>query len=446
MTNNRGFTLIEMLITMVLVIVVIMITGSAFESILKSTGRLVSSEESNIEGVIGLEMFRHDLQQAGYGIPDTFLSPVPVYTEASTTVTTSPAYICNDAPSGVPRPIASLDSLSGASDSNAEISSPDTGSADETSFSILDDTDYLAIKATTVGQSKASKKWTYQNYSAESGVAFSQKAPNKWPNSEDNLKDNDMAIVVKRAFLDDGTITNTLIFNNNNTAIADKYWPANPTVNMNNDFNPGNADPTYYLYGVDKYSAHGLGMPFNRADYFVARPATIPTTCASNTGILYKATVNHVDGRLNYKPLLDCVANMQVVFGWDVNSDGLITESSAYGDTVSVSGTASGATIKAIMLDPIKIRKTLKYIKVYIMAQDGRKDMNFINNNIVMNNTYSVVVGDANTSSSNTSSSLSNSASNVSITKGYTAAELTAKGWLNYRWKIYRIVVKPKNL
>ncbi|MEI7817421.1 MAG: prepilin-type N-terminal cleavage/methylation domain-containing protein [Desulfuromonadales bacterium] len=444
MTNNKGFTLIEMLVTMTLVILVIMITGSAFESILKSTGRLVASEESNIEGMIGLEMFRYDLQQSGYGIPDTFLSLAPKYVEASY----APANLFNDGKGtstagNVPRPIVSLDSVSGASDTNAEISTSETSSS-TSSFSILDGTDYLAIKATTVGHSKASKKWTYLNYSAVLGSVFSAKAPNKWPNTEDNFKSDDMTIVIKRAFLDDGTITNTLIFNNNNTGVAGTYWPGNPTVNMNSDFNPGKADPTYFLYGVNNYSASGLGMPFNRADFFVARPATtssIPTMCASNTGILYKATVNHDGGKLNYKPLLDCVADMQVVFGWDVNNDGIITESSAYGSSVSVSGTASGDSIKAIMLDAIKIRKTLKYIKVYIMAQEGRKDLNFKNTDMLMNNTYSVVVGDA-----NTSASLYNSASNVSITKGYTAADLTAKGWLNYRWKIYRIVVRPKNL
>ena len=449
MSNNKGFTLIEMLITMALVIVVIMITGSAFESILKSTGRLVASEESNIEGVIGLEMFRHDLQQTGYGLPNAFQTPALKYIEASN----EPAKLLNDGKGAttageVPRPIVSWEFSADTSDANAEISTSDTATT-SASFSILGGTDYLAIKATTVGRSKASKKWTYLNYSAPLGSAFSAKAPNSWPNTEDNLKSGDRAVVIKRSFSNSGT-TSTLIFNNNNSGDPLIYWTSNATVNMNDNFNPGPSDPTYYLYGVDDGS---LGMPFNRADYFVARPSTatsIPATCAPGTGILYKATVNHIGGKLNYMPLLDCVADMQVVFGWDVNGDGLITESSAYSNSVSVSGTASGSAIKDIMLDPIvntssgttrnRIRETLKYIKVYIMAQDGRKDLNFKNTDIVMNNTYSVVVGDA-----NTSTALSNSASNVSITKGYNAAELASKGWQNYRWKIYRIVVRPKN-
>ena len=73
MKNNRGFTLLEIIITMALVIVVIVITGSAFNSILKTSGRLVASEESNIEGVVGLEMFRHDIQQAGFGLAHSFV-------------------------------------------------------------------------------------------------------------------------------------------------------------------------------------------------------------------------------------------------------------------------------------------------------------------------------------------------------------------------------------
>lgn len=433
MTNNKGFTLIEMLITMVLVIVVIMITGTAFESILKNSGRLISSEESNIEGVVGLEMFRHDLQQMGYGIPDAFQLPIN-YPEA----TVAPANLLNDghgtASAGdIPRAVVSLDAMSGYATGNT--------------YNVLTGTDYLAVKATTVGRNKASKKWTYLRYSGAAG-APSELAPNTWSNPEDNFKQSDKVIVLKRSFTDTGT-TNTLIYNNNNTGVATIYWSSTPTVLMSDNFNPGSTDPTYYLYGVDDGA---LGMPFNRADFFVARPSTassIPTTCAYKTGILYKATVNHADGRLNYMPLLDCVADMQVVFGWDVNSDGVITESSAYSDTaseISVSGTASNAAIQAIMIDANEIRKKLKYIKVYIMAQDGRRDASYKNTDILMNNTYSVVVGDANTRDINTSTSLSNSASNVSITKGYTAAELASKDWLNYRWKVYRIVVKPKNL
>ena len=74
------------------------------------------------------------------------------------------------------------------------------------------------------------------------------------------------------------------------------------------------------------------------------------------------------------------------------------------------------------MESPVEIRNKLKYVKVYIMAQEGRKDSGFTN-------TAPINVGDV-----------------ASITKSYTVANLTTNGWLNYRWKIFRIVVYPKNL
>ncbi len=61
-----------------------------------------------------------------------------------------------------------------------------------------------------------------------------------------------------------------------------------------------------------------------------------------DTGILYKTTVNHADGKLTYIPVLDCVLDMQVVLGWDLNGDGLIdTWSNADGSVVSGVGTVA---------------------------------------------------------------------------------------------------------
>lgn len=412
MNNNKGFTLLELLITMVLVIVVIMITGSAFESILKSTGRITSSEESNIEGQVGLEMFRHDLQQAGFGLPTAFQSIPPQYTEA----TVEPAKKLNDSPNNVPRAVASLESIAG-------------------SWNVLAGTDYLAIKATTVGRSSASQKWTYLAYTSSP----SGKKPNQWSNQADNLSSTDRVIVLNRTFSSSGKVNNVLVYN---TDVPATFWPSDPTNSLTDSaFNPTAQSQVYFLYGVDVAS---LGMPFNRSDYFVARPATttqMPASCAPGTGILYKANVDHGDGTLKDYPLLDCVADMQLVFGWDVNGDGVIDESGAYDTDVanislsSESG-ATKATIKAIMENPEDISNKLKYIKVYIMAQEGQKDNRFTNTNTLVSNTLSVVVGDPGP----------NPSSNISLTKGYNVSQLTAKGWLNYRWKIYRIMVRPKNL
>ena len=386
MRNNHGFTLIELLITMGLFIVVILISTSAFESILKTSGKLVASEESNIEGIVGLEMFRHDLQQLGFGLPSAFQT-TPTYLEAS-----SGPNGLNDSPNSVPRAVVSFENYSGHGD-------------------------YLAVKGASVGNNKTSQKWTYKTYSS---VAKPAKV---WSIAADNMKTTSKVVILDRAFTKDGQLVNTMV---NTTATDWNSYYAIYTDSSTPSPSPVDSSQIYYLYGIDDNIT--LRMPFNRADYYVKRPAdssVVPSWCAPNIGILYKGTVSHSNGNLTEYPLVDCVADMQVVFGWDIAGNGVIDESSAYSSNsanISVSGTASPADIQLIMQSPEEIRNKLKYIKVYIMVQDGRKDINYSNNS-------KIVVGDI-----------------ESITKGYDVASLTSKGWLNYRWKVYRLVVKPKNL
>lgn len=418
MKNTQGFTLIEMLVSMGLVVAVIMITASAFNTILKTTGSLVAGEESNIEGVVGLEMFRHDLEQSGFGLPHAFSSNAPKYVEA----TVAPANKMNDGlgtsiAGNVPRAIASWNDLLGASDATSDST---------VTYNVLAATDYLAIKASSVGASTAAQKWTYLTYSSGGKPAKS------WPNPADNLvASDDRVIVVDRSFTPSGGVINTLVTDPNDT--SNTYW-VNYTNNLfDAAFAPKSAQQIHYLYGIAENT--NLAMPFNRADFFVARPSNtqkIPASCAPDVGILYKATVNHgasggtATGHLTYMPLLDCVADMQVVFGWDRDGTGAIEESSAYESDsakISVSGSLAPAQLKSIMESPDDIRNKLRYIKVYIMAQEGRKSSTYTNR-------APINVGDP---------------TNTGLTKSYSLADLTTKGWLNYHWKIYRIVVKPKN-
>jgi hypothetical protein len=77
------------------------------------------------------------------------------------------------------------------------------------------------------------------------------------------------------------------------------------------------------------------------------------------------------------------------------------------------------------------IRSNLKVIKIYILAQNGKKDTGY-------------------TSPSQLEVSDNGEAS---ITRPVTPSNIENKGifslatnQLNYRWKLYRIVVRPKNL
>jgi hypothetical protein len=132
--------------------------------------------------------------------------------------------------------------------------------------------------------------------------------------------------------------------------------------------------------------------------------------------------LNHnASGTYTDYPILDCVADMQIVFGWNTTG---VTNSVDYWTNADASAN-SGTTTPAFpvnMSDPDYIRQHLKLIKVYLLAQDGGRDRNFRNSN------SSLVVGDSGEST---------------LTK---FANLTTANKKNYRWKVHKIVVSPKNL
>ncbi len=409
--NQKGFTLVELIVTMAVFILVIMIATDAFNVILTQSSKLMKSEESNIEGIIGLEQFRHDIQQGGYGLPHQFPATAPVYTEA--TGTTASTY--NDAPSGVPRPFTSGNALVGTSGG---------GSAGN----IVDGSDYLVIRGSTVGRSNTSQRWTYLRYTSLNP------RPNSWPSSKENIDSSAWVIVLKRTF-SSGTYHNELVVdasqsNNTNLYFSPNY---NPAGFIASNFNPTAPNEIYSIYGIDK---DDIRMPFNRTDYFVSRPtSSMPTLCAPSTGVLYKTTVRQSNGGLDYIPLVDCVADMQVVYGWDLKNsgsagmDGLIdTFSSADGSAVS--GEASIAEVQGCLGSGAQqlgypapaecIRTSLKLIKVYLLVQNGGKDTTYTSPA-----TFELYeTGEA------------------SLGRLYT---LTTS-MRNYRWKVYKITVRPTNL
>jgi hypothetical protein len=144
--------------------------------------------------------------------------------------------------------------------------------------------------------------------------------------------------------------------------------------------------------------------------------------------MLYKTTVNHNGGDLLKIPVLDCVLDMQVVLGWDWDNNGVIdTYSNA--DGTLAAGLVTNVSA-AFIQDPNNnsltftpnIRNNLKMIKVYILAQNGKKDPGYTA-------TLPLYVSDD---------------GERSFTRATGYPLTTAQ--MNYRWKLYRIVARPKNL
>jgi hypothetical protein len=252
---------------------------------------------------------------------------------------------------------------------------------------------------------RAAKKWSYLDFQAGAWVIKS------WGGTED-LVANDRLITLDAE--DHRLIGTSIASTNFSYSLASTLVP-------DANFLPASTDLIYLVYGVN--SASDLAFPYNRVDYYIKRPATrsngtsdMPDRCASGTGILYKANLNHSGGGVTQYPLLECVADMQVVYALDTT---------ALNDTPdgSVNLSCNQDCLNAYTAE--QIRKMLKEIKVYILTHEGQRDKSYVYPS------STVQVGEPS-----------------SAGRLYDLTQLSGIGtdWKNYRWKLYTIVVKPKNL
>lgn len=352
--KQDGFSIVELMIAMTLVVIVLCLNTNTFGVIFKQSRQANQAVGAQMDRTVGLEILRTDLEHAGYGLPWSFQNTIS-YLEAS-----SAGY--NDAPTGIPR---------------ALVSGNDVG---------YKGSDYLVIKSPMVGMNDASQRWTY---------IIGGQNPHAW--TSNNLADGERVIVLSHQ-ASGGGYDKSLIMD------TTTFFTTYNATSFPTAFSPP-AGGRYIIYGVDPDTA--LRMPFNRADYYVARPGSMPDGCAPNTGILYKATINHGDGDLSAgMPLIDCVADMQVVYGLDTDSNGSI-------DTKlnDISGMIAS-----------DIRAQVREVRVYILSHEGPADLSFKYPSGV------VTVGES-----------------AALGRNFNLATIGAN-WENYRWKVSTLVVRTRSL
>ncbi len=104
MRKHDGFTLIELMIAMVVFMFVIVAATGIFIPLVSQFKQQSKITETNIEGIVGLELLRGDLEQAGFGLPLYFQDDTKInYAEAAN----DPANKYNDVPADAPRAIVS---------------------------------------------------------------------------------------------------------------------------------------------------------------------------------------------------------------------------------------------------------------------------------------------------------------------------------------------------
>lgn len=271
--HPRGFTLIEVMITLVILIVVLTAASGLFSLVLGQYKQQSKIAETGMERLIGMEIFRQDVTHAGHGLPWNNLSSAS-YTEAA-----SGDY--NDLPPNAPRAIFS-----------------DRGAG-------LNGSDRLIVKAASVGIDPLCRRWT---------LLDSTPATRNWVPASENLVAGDRVIVLEPGATEDSRRSLVVVggaYNTDFNAVA--------------AFQPINAGETRIVYGID--NGAGLKAPYNRAEYYIDN-SSVPRMCAPGTGVLVKSVLSHATGALLAPlPLLDCVADFQVRYNVDSNNDGVLETS-----------------------------------------------------------------------------------------------------------------------
>jgi prepilin-type N-terminal cleavage/methylation domain-containing protein len=383
-SNQKGFTITELLISMVVFVFAIAAASAVFAPLLNQFKQQSKIAETQIAGITGLEMLRRDIEHAGLGLPWNIPAGI-AYPEASAS-TTAPipapdAY--NDAPPDAPRAI-----LSG----NDAVNYPGIGASD-----------YLVIKATNIATNDTATKWAHVTIDA--GWVKTVKS---WGPQSEDLKVNEDRVIV---LIPSRSTTNQRILVDNGGTFFTIFKDGS---NFPDAFAPDTENDSYLIYGVDPDTA--LRMPYNRADYYIRRVngTTIPSRCAPGTGVLMKSVIAHADGgRGPGLALMDCVADFQIVFGLDANDDGNVT----YNNDLTA----------PTPLTAQEIRNQVKEVRVYILTHEGQKDTSYTYPNAIIN-----------------IPAAPDPAAGAGRTFNFATSGIT--DWQMYRWKVYSLVVKPKNL
>jgi len=377
-----GYTLVELVVVIFVFSIVMTLISTSFSKIVSNSGQVMKSVETDIGGLIGLELLRIDLEMAGYGLPWSLGSVTYSESESHQVggIAATDAANFNDSPNNPPRAFVQLN---------------DKG---------FNASDYLVLKATPLYMTNSSSYgWSYLNYS--SPVVKPSKSEVELVASH-----NDRVIVLDGG-VENGVPSRKLVTVGGTGGVF--YAGLNQ---LPDDFKPKSYLDRYFVYGIAPPQAPAdpndkITFPFNRVDYYLGPSANLPANCAPGTGRLYRAVVSQ-KGNFKPYPVLDCVADLQVVFYLDTSNDGSLVPQHLddYCSSVVAGGDSAEAT-----------REHVKEVRVYVLVQQGRKDAGYVYPDTL------IAVGD----------------------RTWGQPDLLGTfgpDWMHYRWKVFTIAVQPKNL
>lgn len=382
--DRSGFTLIELLVYMAILGVLMTAIMSSFINTLQGSAKQSSIAETKIETIIGMNLLRIDLEHAGFGLPWQFPTPPNPYSEPGGAVLGPLA----DAPNNPPRALISIDAAPAANS--------------------LNNADYLVIKATNVTRGNTGQKW---GQVSSNSVQSMINAPNQPVDPTLQINNNDRLIVL-RPINGSGELRQ-LVMNGANYIAQTNNAGTTMTAGFAPDATPNDPDGERFLvYGLNDDAQ--ISRPFNRADYYINN-ANIPEHCAPNTGVLVKATLNQANNNFGILPIMDCVADFQIVYYLDTDGDG------GWDQRAEADGLDG--------LTAAQIRDRLKSIRFFVLTHEGRVDRDYTHPNVNVN--VGEVTDDGNA---------------LLAGRVFDLNAFIGGNWANYRWKVESMAITPKNL
>ncbi len=250
-----------------------------------------------------------------------------------------------------------------------------------------DPSDSLILRGTAIGiLSKSAQGWSYL-------ISKNPDLFKRWDDDRENVSKNDRVIYIEPASRELLTSEGTAIFR----------YPATPATS-------GRGALVYGLNSDD------VKLPYYTVEFTLG--GTPPSVCAKGSLNLLRAESvnNDPPAPANRKPVLNCVRDFQVAFGLDTDDDGNIDR----WDPVN-------GSFHSEEYDGKTLRKRLKQIRVYLLAQSGNYDPDYTYCNPEPDGEPDAVyVGDEDLE---------------------TGREVTlTPAQRKYRWELYSLNITPRNL
>lgn len=337
MSDQRGMTLVELMVSLAIVMLIVATASAAYIKLLLSYKSHSSISESYMSNLTGLELLRYDIEMAGYGLPSN--TTAIAYTEAAS------AHYGADA--NLPDPSTLNDTANPAPRAFVVAKSANANNSD-----------ILAIKSTLANLNTTSKKWsivTSAPAASDASLTVGPKVKLWGVTALDPVMDfttgDNFIVLDNNGVLQ--SVFGTWCFSFNASAPYTGYYKDATAIA------PGaGADTVYYVYGLDN-SAGSHVMPFNRVDYFLAPTANKSCADYPNAFALYRGVVNQADGSITSPApvLIDCVKDFEVAFGVNPTGNQIVWQSD-----LNQAGVAMTAA---------QIQQNLRELRIYVIYQEG---------------------------------------------------------------------------